>query len=200
MFKRIAVFGVLLPIFAVLGISTPANAGAAGSAFTVQCTVTLNPWPSPSGSATCTGTAGGVIVIVDTSKTPPVEVINCGVNACNFSATVGYDEPCPPPLDTLDVPPPIGFADGSFTVTDGTDTLDGQLSWTRVGATAAVTLVPTDYKEGAVTHSASGAGAAVAAFAPTSAIGTTPVIGTCAHPTATTALVVAVGAIAATIS
>jgi len=178
MFKRIAVFGVLLPIFAVLGISTPANA-VAGAGFVIQCTASLSPWPSPGASGTCSGTAGGIIVV-------NAEIVNCGLNGCSFSASFGYNEPCPV---AAPAPPPAGLADGTFTVTNGTDTVDGSFSWVRVGATAVITLSPTHYDG----QPASGVGAAVAAFVPTNGPGT------CAAPQSTqTASVVAVGAFAAT--
>lgn len=189
MFKRIAVFGVLLPIFAVLGISTPANA-VAGGGVVIQCTAHLSLWPSPGGSATCDGTALGIFVVVSASTNPNPEVIVCvSTSPCSFNASFTYSEPCPPPLNMLPVPPPLGIAEGTFTVTNGTDTVTGQFSWERVGATAAITLAPTSYDG----QPAAGTGAAVAAFAPTNGPGT------CLAPQANqSAEVVAVGAFVAT--
>lgn len=87
-----------------------------------NCSITLT-FPAPSGgSATCNGTWNGVIV-------------DGGVHTGGLlTATVTYNEPCPPLLGTATAT--VVLSDGSWSTTE-------YITWTRVGVTAAITISDT---------------------------------------------------------
>jgi len=176
MIRRIVLLGVVLPavtaVTGLFGIATPA-AAAGGGDVVIQCTAYLPHWPSAGEEGICDGPAGGGIVA-------GTVVVDCRVNFCSFTSRFGYGNPCP----TTSVPlvPPVGSADGVFSITDGIDTIDGAFSWERIGAVASISLVVTSVDGLA----ASGDGVGAGTFIPTNGPGT------CAAPmNSQTAVVVA---------
>ena len=181
--KRLVAAVTLGLLASALVIQAPAAHAANVETFAgaAECKVTLQ-FPNPAGgAATCNGTIGpiGVGASVNTGTNPPSATTTVCVTVakpCTFTANVAaYTEPCPIPSLPL-VPPLVGTANGTFTVSDGTNSSTFGFTWVRVGLTAV--LVP----------ALGGQSAGVAAFVPT------PPLGTCQAPLPLTAEVVGVAA------
>ncbi|HEX2295380.1 MAG TPA: hypothetical protein VHN37_08740 [Actinomycetota bacterium] len=148
--KLIAIAAAAVAIVPLTG--SPASASVTGG-FVFECTASLPEFPADAGTGSCgsaapvgttsvpstaTGSVAGV-----TAANQPYALVAAG--AGNFSATFDYAEGCL----AGGVPPPLGTASGTATVTGltgvkggapttATATLD--FEWVRVGLTAAVTF------------------------------------------------------------
>lgn len=164
---------------------SPANAGPAAGELVFECVASLPGFPSGAGTGKCgpDTLAGGPVVpssaegtiqgVTDSGQ--PFVLTAAGVN--NFTATFNYQEAC-----VAGEPPVLGTANGSATIKGMTGVvgvtpvanaeITVTFTWTRVGATAAITITGGTLTFGAEVEAVT-AGTGEAAFAPVVTTGNT---------------------------
>jgi hypothetical protein len=195
-----AIAGAAVAAFTLILPTTPADASITGGLL-FTCEADLPTFPSPAGGGVCDpglvpASALGVGAGIDAQGDPYV-VTGLGT----FNASFNYNETCPPG-PALPLPPPVGTAVGSASITGltavhGTATMgariDTQFRWVRVGLTAVIITFNTriTFSNGHIAVSASPASGTAddgggAAFVPI------PTPGNCAAPAHTRAVVAGV--------
>lgn len=128
--KKVALLVAVVSI-ALLAALLPSNAAAVVGAYKWSGTATLNDGFPCTGS--CSGTFAG------TAKGNAVNGVNC-LGKCSFTSDFTYSEPGGKCIANKPLLAVLGSAKGTYSITQGSISINGGFKWTRVGLTAVVTL------------------------------------------------------------